>query len=42
MSNDDDPFNRQALSVKDLVPQEDLRAEIRAFCAKHGIVVGDS
>jgi len=40
MSNDDDPFNRAGLSVKDLVPQEELRAEIHAFCSKHGIVLG--
>merc|ERR1740138_2062341 len=35
MSNDDDPFNRAHLSVKDLVPQDKLRAEIHEFCAKH-------
>jgi len=40
MSNDDDPFNRAHLSVKDLVPQDELRAEIHAFCAKHGIALG--
>lgn len=40
MSNDDDPFNRAGLAVKDLVPQEELRAEIHAFCTKHGIVMG--
>merc|ERR1719298_279975 len=40
MSNDDDPFNRAHLAVKDLVPQEELRAEIHAFCAKHGIKLG--
>merc|ERR1712039_48594 len=40
MSNDDDPFNRLPLGVKDLVPQEELRAEIHAFCAKHGIALG--
>merc|ERR1712113_383020 len=28
MSNDDDPFNRLPLAVKDLVPQTELRAEI--------------
>merc|ERR1719265_2406829 len=31
MSNDDDPFNRAHLSVKDLVPQDQLREEIHAF-----------
>jgi len=40
MSNDDDPFNRAHLSVDDLVPQAELKAEIQAFCAKHGIAVG--
>ncbi|CAE8655499.1 unnamed protein product, partial [Polarella glacialis] len=40
MSNDDDPFNRMPLSVKDLVPQDELRGTIQAFCAKHGIVLG--
>jgi len=40
MSNDDDPFNRAYLSVKDLEPQEELRAEIHAFCTKHGISMG--
>jgi hypothetical protein len=41
MSNDDDPFSRQPLKVKDLVPQEELKAEIHAFCSKHGITLGD-
>jgi len=40
MSNDDDPFNRKPLSVKDLVPQTELRSEIQAFCTKHGIAFG--
>lgn len=40
MSNDDDPFNRMPLSVKDLVPQVELRQEIHAFCTKHGISLG--
>mmetsp|Transcript_110713 Transcript_110713/g.319814 ORF Transcript_110713/g.319814 Transcript_110713/m.319814 type:complete len:1018 (-) Transcript_110713:151-3204(-) len=40
MSNDDDPFNRMPLSVKDLVPQDELRARIQEFCQKHGIVAG--
>lgn len=40
MSNDDDPFNRAHLSVKDLVPQEELRKEIFEFCSKHGIKIG--
>jgi len=40
MSNDDDPFNRQPLAVKDLVPQTELKADIQAFCAKHGITLG--
>merc|ERR1719401_1979383 len=40
MSNDDDPFNRQPLAVKDLVPQTELRSRIQAFCAQHGIVLG--
>merc|ERR1712187_823580 len=41
MSNDDDPFNRAHLSVTDLVPQNQLREEIRAFCAQHGIAISD-
>merc|ERR1712113_782010 len=40
MSNDDDPFNRARLAVSDLVPQTELKAEIHAFCAKHGISLG--
>lgn len=40
MSNDDDPFNRAGLAVKDLEPQEELKAEIHAFCEKHGIKLG--
>merc|ERR1712060_1037453 len=40
MSCDDDPFNRAHLSVQDLVPQTELRAQIHAFCAKHGITIG--
>merc|ERR1712007_29327 len=40
MSNDDDPFNRAHLSVTDLIPQGELKAEIHAFCAKHGISLG--
>merc|ERR1712187_634864 len=40
MSNDDDPLNRLPLSVQDLVPQIELKAEIHAFCAKHGITLG--
>merc|ERR1712070_456970 len=40
MSNDDDPFNRAHLAVADLVPQTELKAEIHAFCAKHGIAIG--
>jgi hypothetical protein len=40
MSNDDDPFNRCHLAVKDLVPQPELKAEIQAFCIKHGLAVG--
>jgi len=40
MSNDDDPFNRMPLAVKDLVPEEALRTEIQAFCLKHGIAIG--
>jgi len=40
MSNDDDPFNRKPLSVKDLVPQNELKAKIVEFCSKHGIVLG--
>mmetsp|Transcript_49777 Transcript_49777/g.131988 ORF Transcript_49777/g.131988 Transcript_49777/m.131988 type:complete len:1009 (-) Transcript_49777:159-3185(-) len=40
MSNDDDPFNRAHLAVKDLVPQTELRDEIRNFCIKHGIAIG--
>merc|ERR1711972_755649 len=39
MSNDDDPFNRMPLAVKDLVPQTELRDQIHAFCAKHGIAL---
>ena len=41
MSNDDDPFNRQSLSVKDLVPQTELKEKITEFCKKHGIVMGN-
>lgn len=41
MSNDDDPFNRQPLAVKDLVPQTELRDKITDFCKKHGIVMGN-
>merc|ERR1712087_834340 len=40
MSNDDDPFNRLPLKVEDLEPQTELKAEIQAFCSKHGIVLG--
>lgn len=40
MSNDDDPFNRMPLGVKDLVPQKELRERIVEFCTKHGIVLG--
>jgi len=40
MSNDDDPFNRMPLSVTDLIPQTELRAEIQTFCVKHGIAFG--
>lgn len=40
MSNDDDPFNRLPLSVQDLVPQIELKAEIQEFCSKHGIISG--
>eukprot|EP00933_Yihiella_yeosuensis_P067688 TRINITY_DN7268_c3_g1_i1.p1 TRINITY_DN7268_c3_g1~~TRINITY_DN7268_c3_g1_i1.p1 ORF type:complete len:956 (-),score=207.10 TRINITY_DN7268_c3_g1_i1:143-2755(-) len=40
MSNDDDPFNRAHLSVEDLVPQDELRERIHAFCTKHGISLG--
>merc|ERR1712222_275616 len=31
MSCDDDPFSRKQLSVNDLVPQTELRAQIHAF-----------
>lgn len=41
MSNDDDPFNRAHLAVKDLQPQDKLREEIHAFCAAHGISLGE-
>jgi len=40
MTTDDDPFNRQPLAVKDLIPQTELRDEIHAFCKKHGIALG--
>merc|ERR1719254_70085 len=40
MSNDDDPFNRLPLGVKDLVPLNELRHEIHEFCSKHGIALG--
>merc|ERR1719443_75322 len=41
MSNDDDPFNRMKLAVSDLQPQPELKAKIQAFCATHGIAIGE-
>ncbi|CAK9000024.1 E4 ubiquitin-protein ligase UFD2 (RING-type E3 ubiquitin transferase UFD2) (Ubiquitin conjugation factor E4) (Ubiquitin fusion degradation protein 2) (UB fusion protein 2) [Durusdinium trenchii] len=41
MSNDDDPFNRKPLAVKDLLPQTELRDKIVDFCKQHGIVMGN-
>eukprot|EP00927_Polykrikos_kofoidii_P048035 TRINITY_DN42273_c0_g2_i1.p1 TRINITY_DN42273_c0_g2~~TRINITY_DN42273_c0_g2_i1.p1 ORF type:complete len:1026 (-),score=241.96 TRINITY_DN42273_c0_g2_i1:68-3145(-) len=40
MSSDDDPFTRAPLSVKELIPQTELRNQIHEFCAKHGISLG--
>lgn len=37
MSDDHDPFNRQPLKPTDLVPQDDLRDRIHAFCKQHNI-----
>jgi hypothetical protein len=37
MSDDHDPFNRQPLKPSDLVPQDDLRNRIHAFCKEHNI-----
>merc|ERR1719311_1617017 len=41
MSNDDVPFNRMKLAVSDLQPQPELKAKIQAFCATHGIAIGE-
>lgn len=37
MSDDHDPFNRQPLKPTDLVPRDDLRDRIHAFCKQHNI-----
>jgi ubiquitin conjugation factor E4 B len=37
LSDDHDPFNRLSLKPDDLVPQTELKEEIKNFCQEHNI-----